>query len=452
MDLIVQNTNLYAAQKNNNVTVTREDIYRFIGILILSGYHVVPQIGMYWSSKSDLGLPIVQQAMARNKFTTIKANLHLADNMNIDSEDRFAKVRPLMNLLNKKYKQFGIFSSNLSIDEQMVPYFGRHNCKMFIRGKPIRFGFKFWCMCSDDGYLYEAIPYAGISTTYNKQIGLGASVVLEMLKFVTHPDHHVIYFDNFFSSYHLFCLLNEKKFRAIGTVRSNRLRGADSYLGTTKPRKSKGSPKLVKHGYDCVYDQRNQIHITRWNDNNEVTIISNFVGIQPESKVSRYSSLEKKKISVPQPNVINQYNKHMGGVDLHDNGVANYRISIRSKKWWWPLWINCINSTIVNAWKIHSLIKKAENGRPKSQLEFKSEIARSLLLYTENVDYPLSDDEDSIERSPKMPRLRISDHLIWKPTNSSRRRCAKCHSQTVYECKKCNVSLHSKCFDEYHNL
>ncbi|CAI6371246.1 unnamed protein product [Macrosiphum euphorbiae] len=29
-----------------------------------------------------------------------------------------------------------------SIDESMVPYFGRHGCKQFIRGKPIRFGFK----------------------------------------------------------------------------------------------------------------------------------------------------------------------------------------------------------------------------------------------------------------------------------------------------------------------
>ena len=38
--------------------------------------------------------------------------------------------------------QFGVFAEHLSIDEQMVPFFGRHSCKMFIRGKPIRLATK----------------------------------------------------------------------------------------------------------------------------------------------------------------------------------------------------------------------------------------------------------------------------------------------------------------------
>ena len=29
-----------------------------------------------------------------------------------------------------------------SIDETMVPYFGRHSWEHFIQGKPVRFGFK----------------------------------------------------------------------------------------------------------------------------------------------------------------------------------------------------------------------------------------------------------------------------------------------------------------------
>lgn len=185
MALIVHNTNVYASQNNNLVEVTKEQICRFIGILILSGYHTIPQLGLYWSSKPGMGLPILQKAISRNKFTTIKQNLHLADNTSIDTDDRFAKVRPLITLLNVKFKQFGIFCTNLSIDEEMVPYFGRHNCKMFIRGKPIRFGFELWCMCSDTGYLFEAIPYAGVATPYNKQVGLGASVILELLRSVS---------------------------------------------------------------------------------------------------------------------------------------------------------------------------------------------------------------------------------------------------------------------------
>jgi hypothetical protein len=29
---------------------------------------------------------------------------------------------------------------------------------------------------------------------------------------------------------------------------------------------------------------------------------------------------KKKTVSIPQPKVIANYNQHMGGVDLHDNG------------------------------------------------------------------------------------------------------------------------------------
>lgn len=161
IDMIVLNTNIYAGQKNITFTTNREEIFRFIGILLLSGYHTVPQIENYWSVQPDLGLPIVAQSMTRYAFRRLKSVLHLTDNDHIDKSDRYAKVRPLIDLLNKKYKQVGIFATHLSIDEQMIPYFGRHNCKMFIRGKPIRFGFKLWCLCSDSGYLFHVIPYAG---------------------------------------------------------------------------------------------------------------------------------------------------------------------------------------------------------------------------------------------------------------------------------------------------
>lgn len=67
--------------------------------------------------------------MSRNRFTKLKANFHIANNDNLDVSDKFAKVRPLFDMLNKRYMQFGVFVENLSIDETMVPYFGRHSAK-----------------------------------------------------------------------------------------------------------------------------------------------------------------------------------------------------------------------------------------------------------------------------------------------------------------------------------
>lgn len=133
------------------------------------------------------------------------------------------QVRPLINLMNEKFLQFGIWSEELSIDEQMVPYFGRHSCKMYIRNKPIRFGYKLWCLCSATGYLFKFIPYAGAAEGYDRQVGLGAEVVLRLLESVEFPESHKVYFDNFFTSYYLMCLLSERRFCATGTVRSNRI-------------------------------------------------------------------------------------------------------------------------------------------------------------------------------------------------------------------------------------
>nr|CAH7757238.1 unnamed protein product [Callosobruchus chinensis] len=52
------------------------------------------------------------------------------------------KVRPLMDMLNANFQQWGIFHQMLSIDEAMVEYYGHHNAKQFIRGEPCRFGFR----------------------------------------------------------------------------------------------------------------------------------------------------------------------------------------------------------------------------------------------------------------------------------------------------------------------
>ena len=81
----------------------------------------------------------------------------------------------------------------------MVPYFGRHSCKMFLKGKPVRFGFKIWCLCSSKGYLFYSLPYAGQEP--NKKfsfLGLGGDVVLNLLSVVEKPINHQIFLTTFF--------------------------------------------------------------------------------------------------------------------------------------------------------------------------------------------------------------------------------------------------------------
>lgn len=141
--------------------------------------------------------------------------MHLSNNVDLDANDKFTKVRPILNMLNEKFMQFGVFSHHLSIDEEMVPYFGRHSAKMFISGKPIRFGFKIWCLASDTGYLFKFEPYSGKNTKLiDSGLGLVANVVLNLLADIQNPKHHNIYFDIFFTGFPLLLSLPDKGFLA----------------------------------------------------------------------------------------------------------------------------------------------------------------------------------------------------------------------------------------------
>jgi len=81
-----------------------------------------------------------------------------------------------------------VFQENLSIDESMVPYYGRQSCKMFIRGKPICFGYKLWVIAGKDGYPYHVKIYTGRDEVCSAS-PLGTRVVEHMIAVVeSHSD------------------------------------------------------------------------------------------------------------------------------------------------------------------------------------------------------------------------------------------------------------------------
>ncbi len=228
MDLIIEQTNLYANRDKNNPSFKLEKVplMRFAGTIYLSGYHTLPKERLYWSKDSDVGVPIVREAITKNEFMNIKRYLHLADNQSLDKTDKMAKVAPLVNAVNKNLNQFGVFSQDLSVDEQMVPYFGNHSCKMTIRNKPIRFGFKKWVIAGQ-GYPFHIKIYTGKGKSTGSAEGdntLGTRVVLHMIKVVENPTNHTLSIDNLFTSLELLRQLKKVELRCTGIIRSNRLR------------------------------------------------------------------------------------------------------------------------------------------------------------------------------------------------------------------------------------
>ena len=144
--LIMSESEKYARQKlHHDFYLSPLELNVFFGIILLSGYCSLPQERLYWCNDEDVGNDLVKRKMSRNRFQEIKRYLDLADN------DKLAKVRPYLNQMQRNFAQFGVFSKCLSVDEQMVPYFGHFSTKMYMKNKPVKFGMKIWFLASSQG-------------------------------------------------------------------------------------------------------------------------------------------------------------------------------------------------------------------------------------------------------------------------------------------------------------
>lgn len=293
VSMLTNYTNLYASQHNRQANVTCQEIEIFIGVLILSGYNCLPRRRMFWENSPDTNNLLVSNAISRNRFEYIMSNFHCCNNETLDQTDKFAKVRPFFDIMNSKFLENAPHSEFHSIDEAMVPYFGRHSCKQFIKGKPIRYGFKFWVGTTDRGYALWFEPYQGAGSKIDEQykdLGLGPSIILQYAKVLlsqgNFPYH--LFFDNFFTTIPLLDELAKIGLRGTGTIRENRIGSTGLNAKKLLKKKNRGY-----YEYCCTSD--NKIVVVNWNDNNIVSIASNAENVFPIKQITRFSQKEKKR-------------------------------------------------------------------------------------------------------------------------------------------------------------
>lgn len=446
-------SNLYAQQNGkDNFVLTESELKLAIAILIISGYSSLPRRRLYWENSEDTFNAAIANSMSVNRFEEILRYLHFADNYKLNQDDKLAKVRPLFSMLNEKFVKYWVPEENLDVDESMAPYYGHHGAKQFIRGKPIRYGFKVWCLNTPNGYLVQMEPYQGAGTVQMRpNLGMGGSVVMELASVLsdtglsdslTPEQHFSIYFDNLFTSPALLTELKKEGFDGTGTLRANRTESCPLESVDSMKKKPRGTT-------DFRLDTDDNILLVRWNDNNVVTVASTKHGVAPMKNVQRFSQSEKKFIQVPCPDAIMHYNKAMGGTDRMDQNVANYRVSMRKKKWWWPLFVFCLGTSTHNAWCLYRKSAAAQH-EPLDYLGFLRKLALTYVHKYRGV-------KDNAGRPGRMELSVVEEvrqaqgghYLISWPTQ---RRCRQCKGNTKKACSKCPATpLHEKCFEAFHS-
>ena len=136
----------------------------------------------------------------------------------------------------------------------MVDCYGRHGSKQFIRGKPIRFGFKNFCLCTLLGYLitfetYQGKTYRG--KDYN-EFGKGGGCLLNIIDSLQcglNKLPTVFYCDNYFTGVPLIAELSRSGQGFVGTIRDNRIPENKILASVTTMKKvPRGECALM---YDC---------------------------------------------------------------------------------------------------------------------------------------------------------------------------------------------------------
>ena len=131
----------------------------------------------------------------------------------------------------------------------------------------------------------------------------------------------------------------------------------------------------------------------------------------------------------------------MGGVNLFDKIRGHYRVRIRSRKWYWPLFKFCLNESIVNLWIPFLSIQNSI-----SLLEFTKQIVIALLA-APDLESRRGIRPKTKKEVPQVVRFDNKNHIVNKI--ETQRRCANCRKCTKFVCIKCNVDLHT-CFQHFH--
>ncbi|GBM23181.1 PiggyBac transposable element-derived protein 2 [Araneus ventricosus] len=270
MNLIVEQSNLYASQHHANLDLTIEELKDFFGLLIVMGFNKLPSLRLYWSKDLNFASQRIMDVMPLKRFLKILRFLHLNDNTRMPLKGQFGydklyKVRPLFEQLNTTFHHAFNPSRCISIDESMVKFKGRSSLKQYMPLKPIKRGFKV-CVaaCANTGYCLSMSVYTGKEEKAGtSKMSLGEQVVSQ-LTHLFKGKGYCLFFDNFFSNVSMMSSLLQQNFFCCGTIQQRRKFFPKSYMMDDK------QMKTVDSDFACS----EEISVVKWRDRGKKSVLS----------------------------------------------------------------------------------------------------------------------------------------------------------------------------------
>lgn len=242
----------------------------------------------------------------------------------------------------------------------------KHHLRQYLPNKPHKWGVKLFVLCDSNGYAYRFEVYNGAGDNVIlpgcPDLGAAANVVVRLTQSVPDFAHHIVYFDNFYTSISLVVYLRSRGIYSLGTIRANRIPNCKLPLDSELKKEPRGySCELVANvkGVD--------VSIVSWKDNKIVRLLSTYVGIKPfertntteqqPAKATRYDRAKKSFLSIDCPQIIREYNAHMGGVDLMDGLMGRYHIHAKTMNVIMRVFYHLVDMACTNAFILHRRVQ-----------------------------------------------------------------------------------------------
>ena len=370
-NLYVEKYNERAVQQGKNqiewMRTNAEEIRAFIGFLILSGVLLAQKEPLHslWEGDAAFQRPIFSATFGRNRFIELLRFIRFDDKESRkirEETDKLAAIREILEMIREKFQDAYYPSDSLTIDEQLIRFYGHCKFRVYMPSKPDKYGIKVWVLAdASNGYCLNFEVYTGKPIGADRERNQGMRVVLQLTNHL--PGGYNITTDNFFTSIQLAeALLNRpNSMTLVGTIRKNK-------------------PELPEK---FVNPKGRQVYSSIFAFADKMTLVS-YVP-KPRKTVTLLSTMHHDAIIDEQdrfkPEIIKYYNKTKIGVDLLDQMLKYYRCYRRTARWPLVLFLNLIDIACLNAYilwiKLNPLWKDKQNTKRR---QFLLELSKSLVL------------------------------------------------------------------------
>ena len=427
-------------------TLTVQEMWRFLAILILLGINKVRNIRQVWNPNNAQVMATLFRLMTRHRFETIASFLHVvsaAEEQQM-ANDPLKKIKPLHDYIKRKCFDLYQPLQEVSIDERMVKNKGRHRFRQYMKSKPIKWGFKYWVLADPTGYSVDFDLYLG-SAEHHTDNGLAYDVVKKLMSPLVYQ-RYFLFCDNFYSSPKLFADLLSEEIYCTRTVNSNR-RGIPSNVKELK--EAMGKRDVIRGSGFWVRAPSSRVSYCCWKDSKPVLVMSTCYPGHSNGTVKRRvkeSTGNSHTMDVPIPMSIQQYNRFMGGVDKSDQYLSYHNVNRKTDKYWKTPFFHLVDIALTNSFLLYNWLRMQAGLKRVSENTFRDTIVQQAID-----KYPMT---QAVVTSTLPSSFRIQHGS--KPT-ALHARCVVCQQLSSRLCLDCPSmphlcqTLHRDCHGLWHS-